>query len=135
MEIQTFAKNVGDYGCLALVYLKAACLLTGTQWDEMKALVVIKEAMRLKYIDEDCYVRNPVGLMKLATGKTFDVSKTSIGHSRSPYVAMRYECGTKAHWTLWSCNSGLIWNSLDYSNCVVNGNPVLNDVRDIVLRG
>ena len=135
MNVQTFAKTVGDYGCLALCYLYIACLETNTKWDDIEALRILKEAMSRGYIDSDCYVRDPVNLMKLATGKNFDVSKTTIGHARSPYVCMRYEAGTKAHWTVWNVNSGLIWNSLDWSNCVTNGNPILSDVRDVVMRG
>lgn len=134
MKIQTFCKNVGDYGCLALCYLYIACLLTGTKWDDNKALAVLQEAIRQKYIDEDCYVRKPAQLMKLATGGTFDVSKTDIKNARSPYVCMRYEYDGHAHWTVWSVNGGLIWHSLDWSNCVTNGQPVLSDVRDVVMR-
>ena len=134
MNVQTFAKNVGDYGCLALSYIYIACKLTDTPFDDIKALSVIKEAMKLKYIDDDCYVRDPASLMHLAVGKKFDVSKTTIGHARSPYVCMKYTAGTRSHWVVWSVNSGLEWNSLDFSNCVANGQPQLDDVRDVVIR-
>jgi hypothetical protein len=72
--------------------------------------------------------------MRLATGKRFDVSKTTIQNARSPYVCVKYERGGHGHWTVWDVNSGLEFNSLDFSQCVVNGTPNLNDVRDVVLR-
>jgi hypothetical protein len=134
MNIQTFAKNVGDYGCLAFCYLYIACKLTNTKWDDIEALRIIKQAMEMKYLDDDCFVRDPCGLMKLATGKRFDVSKTTIQNARSPYVCVKYERGGHGHWTVWDVNSGLEFNSLDFSQCVVNGTPNLNDVRDVVLR-
>ena len=134
MNIQSLCKNIGDYGCLALCYLYIACLLTNTEWDDIKAIATIKKAIELGYLDDDCYVRDPCSLMHLAVGKKFDVSKTTIGHARSPYVCMKYTAGTRAHWCVWSVNSGLEWNSLDFSNCVANGQPQLDDVRDVVIR-
>lgn len=139
MKIQTFAKSVGDNGCLALCYLYIACLYTNTEWNDFKALQVIKKAMELGYIEDDCYVKNPAGLMKLAVGRNFNVRKIPINESRGVYVAMRYEYvddknKSHGHWTVWNVNDGLVWNSLDYSNCVSIGNPCLNDVREVVIQ-
>lgn len=134
MKFQSLAISIFNECCLADVYIEAACRYNHTTLTDAKKAAVIMEAYSKGYVDEECFVKDPVNLMKLAVpGTSYTISKTDLSRCRGKFAAVRYRHNGRGHWTLFDTNTGLVYNGLDYSQCVANGVPVFDDVRDIVM--
>lgn len=80
---QTKALKIGNYGCYFLCLIKAATIATGEKLD---ILGIYTEATKRGCMDENCYMKDPAGLMQLLTGKRYTVS-----HMTDKYKAQKGE--------------------------------------------
>ena len=71
MNVQEIAKALGESGCYFISLLK----VVGREDDAIK---LFRQALSQGLIDEDCYVKNPSGLLSLAVGGAW-----SVRHGRS----------------------------------------------------
>lgn len=129
MKSQSFCLNVGKYGCLALCYLYAFLdfKLGISEWkDENKVNEELLHALLYVYqhsnaLDEDMYVKDAEALFE-CLGANVKVSKEVYDKDSTleGYNCLQFENGVNSHWVLYKDNK-LLYNSLNYSNCVENG--------------
>lgn len=113
MNIQTKCKIIGDYGCLAFIYLWCA---------ELPESLLISDFNKLwgkGIIDKECTVLDAERYfahfgIKASVNKSFEAPMDG-----SRYAA-RWECNGFAHW-VGMINGKVVENTLDYSNCVAKG--------------
>lgn len=123
MKIQTFFEKAGNGACLALSYLKAALpdatpqMLFDALWTAAENGIVDAE--------DDMFVKDAVKLMSFANpSKKFTVVKQKISTLQGlKLAAVKYELNGYGHWVLVE-KGEIIFNSLDFSNCVEYGKPV-----------
>lgn len=121
MKVQTKAKMIGEFGCLFFCYLYCS----GQYTDDKDAIVKACEFMDNRLLDADCTVLDADTLLWTLTGKRYRVTKEKISdiseiREKTP---VKYQCGQYGHWVVVE-NGKIIFNSLDWSNCVQNGKPV-----------
>lgn len=83
---QSFYLSVGNYGCYALQLVNLARTYTGEPLDDTTALLTGIHAGYLTFDfanysnQEAFYVQDPCGFLKLLTGKSWTVRKTSASY-------------------------------------------------------
>ena len=73
MNVQEVCKALGESGCYFISLLK----VVGREDD---AIRLFRQALGQGLIDEDCYVRNPSGLLSLAVGGAWTVRHESASY-------------------------------------------------------
>lgn len=140
-NIQTFCKSVGDSGCLALCYIYA-CLdiiepirlknYNKKQLNEKLICALLYVYYNTNSLADDMTVLDACGIFKAITGGQykFTVYKDNYikGDKLEGYNCVNFISGKNNHWVLYK-DGELLFNSLDYSNCVENG--VMSDIRRI----
>lgn len=130
MKIQDFCKSVGNGGCLAAVYIKAAAPKT-TPTMMFDALWSASENNIID-ANDDCYVRDAVQLMRSVNpSKSYSVTKqkiSSIEELNGQLAAVNFSKGRSNHWVLVD-KGQIIFDSLEDSQCVKYGN--VTDARII----
>lgn len=67
---QKISKIIGESGC----YFTCLCKFAGKEND---IISIYKKSLALGYIEEDCYIKDPVKILKMLTGKNYSVVKQS----------------------------------------------------------
>lgn len=80
---QAKALKIGKYGCYFLCIIKAAIMATGEKFD---ILDIYSEAIKRGCMNENCYIKDPAGLMQLLTGERYTIS-----HMTDKYKAQKGE--------------------------------------------
>lgn len=138
MRSQSFCLNVGRYGCLAICYIYAALDYTKdiSSWnDEEKVNKEILDTLQFVFynsnaLSKDMSVTDADALFKClsirckVTKYLYDKEKDQL----DGYNCVNFINGMNNHWVLYK-DSRLLYNSLDFSNCVENG--YISDVRKI----
>lgn len=129
MKSQSFCLNVGKYGCLTLCYIYAFLdYVKGiSEWkDEDKVNKELLDTLLYVYynseaLDEDMYVKDADALFDCLgiKAKVFKEVYDRNSHLQG-YNCLQFESGINSHWVLYK-DDKLLYNSLDYSNCVENG--------------
>lgn len=131
MKIQDFCKSVGNGGCLALCYIRAAL---GDKATSTMLFDALWSASENNIIDanDDCYVRDAISLMRLVNpSKSYSVTKqkiSSIEELGGQLAAVNFSRGKANHWVLVD-KGQIIFDSLEDSQCVKYGN--VTDARII----
>ena len=113
-------KQIKDNACC--IFTLMWCL--GVEPDDADAIITVSRLIDKGIIDEDCTVYWLKAIEHLsgrqATVDFVDITDIKKIKNRTP---VRYVYRNKAHWV--GVEKGKIaFNSLDYSNCVANGQPV-----------
>lgn len=111
VPIQTVMKNIGESGCYFL------CLVRFANQDFSKVVKLYNEAVQNDWMDEDCYVKDPVAILNHMGCNFTKVEKTED----SGQIAM-YKHGAHNHFVC--IERGKVWDPLGYSNTVKNGHIV-----------
>ena len=116
MQIQSFLSNVANGCCLALCYLHIAGVT-----EDLKKIDLLWKAMDRGIIEKDGYVNDAAALLRLATNKSFNIMKSTDYNEDKPVIA-KWEYNGNAHFVIVNGkDKKVIWNPLDYSNCVAKG--------------
>lgn len=76
-------------------------------------------AIEKDYVSETGFVKDADKLIKLVTGKEVQVLMTNINPNKKCIANFVY--GRNNHWCCVDENDNIIYNPLEYSNCVANG--------------
>lgn len=104
--------------CLAICYLWAF----EPDISYAKIIKILGVAIEKGYISEDGFVRDADKLIFLATGKKVRVLYSSINNGKTCCANFKY--GEKNHWVVVDGSNNILYNPLEYSNCVENGEIV-----------
>lgn len=125
MKIQDFCKSVGNGGCLALCYIRAALGEKATPTMMFDALWSASENNIID-ANDDCYVRDAISLMRLVNpSKSYSVIKQkifSIEELKGEMAAVNFQNGNFNHWVLVD-KGQIVFDSLEDSQCVKYGVP------------
>ena len=116
MQVQTFLSNVASGCCLALCYLYQAGVT-----EPMKQVELLWKAMDRGIIEKDGYVNNAEALLRLASNKSYNVTKSTMYDEDKPVIACWSYNGNNHFVIINGKDKKVIWNPLDYSNCVAKG--------------
>jgi hypothetical protein len=120
MNIQTIAKTLGETGCYFICLLRLV-------FKENDALLLYRQALQLKIIDRDCYVKDPEKLLSLAAGGKWSVKHGNL-EANGEFEIVRYErktpAGLLAHFVVGDGKGGIAYDPLDSSFTVSLGKPV-----------
>ena len=101
--------------CLALCYLWAF----EPNISYAKLIKILGVAIEKGYISEDGFVRDADKLIFLATGKKVRVLYSSINNGKICCANFKYK--NSNHWVLVDGADNIVYNPLECSNCVENG--------------
>ena len=118
---QTAIKKFNDSTCLFMCYLY--CI--GIEPDKLSSWMrYYADALDKGVLSEEGYVLDGEKLLYLLTGKKYTIEKAaidSIKDLKGPYP-VQYVCGDYGHFVVVE-NGEIVFNPLEYSNCVTNGRP------------
>ena len=111
MEIQSKLLKLGNYGYYYL------CLLKATNTSDSKILELYDYFVKKGYMTEDCYIQDPIKMLKYLTGNNYKVEKLEkLPIKYDFYIELWYNSKTGlGHFTLHD------WDSLGNSNTRLNG--------------
>lgn len=113
--IQHELEMIGKYGCYLLSILHH-------KGEEDNVLKYYRYFLKKGFIDEECYVKDPVSIMKYITGNNYNVIKTTtIPVNADIVICYYYNPTTKLHHFVYKEKDGTIWDPLGNSNTVKNG--------------
>lgn len=114
---QEICRQIWNGGCYFLCLLKFCN-------EEDNAIKWYKKALALGYIEKDCYIKNPTAILKMITGKTFNVVK-QFGAFAADLIITRYYNPTskKNHFVITDENAVVKYDPLGESYTVKNGYP------------
>lgn len=115
MGIQKEYESIGRWGCYLLCLIKAS----GKNVDE--ALNYYRLFLSKQWIDEGCYVKNPVAILKYLTGKDYSVKKSAIKEDADVVIEYWYNKATGLHHFVLRQKNGELFDPLGKSNTVANG--------------
>lgn len=113
-KIQDLANNC----CLCLCYIWAF----EPNISYAKLIKILGVAIEKDYISEDGFVRDADKLIFLATGKKVRVLYSSVNNGKICAANFKYKSNN--HWVLVDADDNIIYNPLEHSNCVENGEIV-----------
>lgn len=111
MRAQDKAVQIGKSGCLALCYIKLACMLSGMEAsDPLIHLVMSFDNLVAKGImDSDCYINDAEKFIKETTGLDVEVTKPTEYNSADPIIAYNNK-----HFVIIKGNDkNIVWNSMN----------------------
>lgn len=83
MEIQEICKTIGGSGCYFLTLLHFAKI-------EDEAVKYYKQFVKNKWLDEDCFVRQPTEIMKCLFGGEWRVVKSDKDDFKADFAVLLY---------------------------------------------
>ena len=113
---QRICKSLGESGCYFFCLLKFAN-------KENDAINIYKEALALNFIDKDCYIKDPVALLKHLTNKKYCVIKQTESPVDGDLIIARLvnnRTGLK-HFVMVDKNNNVIYDPLEESVTVKEG--------------
>lgn len=113
--IQDKVKELADNCCLAMCYEE----LWGIH-DDGDKLKILAEAIRQGYVEWGGTVVNPIGIARLCGHKEIVDIKKSTKYDGHDTVVANFKHGSYNHFVLVK-DGKVVWNSLDNSKCVENG--------------
>lgn len=132
-KIQDFFKSAGEGGCLAMCYIFAS-LGKSTTASLMFDALYQAAGNNIIDVDDDCYVRDAVSLMRSVNpSKRYSVTKqkiSSIEELGGKLAAVNFQNGNFNHWVLVE-HGQIIFDSLEDSQCVKYGRPTSARVIEI----
>lgn len=111
-------KQLADNCCLCMCYLWAF----EPNISYAKLIKILGVAIEKGYISEDGFVRDADKLIFLATGKKVKVLYSSVNNGKICAANFKYK--SYNHWVLVDADNNIIYNPLERSNCVENGEIV-----------
>lgn len=123
MVVQSVCKALGASGCyfLSLLHLVDA---------DLNALTLYDLSVRKKYLDYDCFVENPAGILNLATGYKWTVRYENADYKTLPTEReiLRFERKTTtvtyAHFVVGDGLGNVVYDPLGDSETVKSGKLV-----------
>ena len=114
---QEICRQIWNGGCYFLCLLKFCN-------EEDNAIFWYKECVKKDYMGDDCYIKNPTAILRLVTGKNFNVVKQS-GAYAADLVITRYYCPKTEHnhFVITDENAVVKYDPLGESYTVKNGYP------------
>lgn len=111
MEIQSKLLKLGNGGCYFL------CLLKATNTSDSNILEYYDYFVKKGYMTEDCYIQDPVKILKYLTGNNYKVEKLEKLPTKYDFAIYHYYNSKTGlgHFTLKD------WDSLGNSNTRLNG--------------
>lgn len=119
-KLSKVSKQIYDYGCYFLSLLYAA---RDVEPDVLDMFFYYEVFTSRGWMGEDCFVKDPVSMLKYLTGRDFKIKKSNVYDTTADIVIARwYNPSTKiAHFTLQDKADNVLWDSLGNSNTVANG--------------
>lgn len=114
--IQSMLKKLGDEGCYFL------CLLKACNVPNSKVIDAYCECLGRELIEEDCYVNDPVAVLRLFGMDAVRVNKVDAGRAISGQpllIVACYEWNRQSHFVIISKDG--VWDPLGESKTVKNG--------------
>ena len=127
-KILKYGEIIYKYGCLAMCYLY--CM--GIDVDSMIEILVDildKNKPQETGLDSDCTVNNAVQFIYYVSGRKVNVFKENPPLKEiKAFTPVRFTKDNNNHWVVVK-NGKIVFNSLEWSNCVENGKPIplIND--------
>jgi len=123
MNTQEICKILGDYGCyfLSLLHLVKS---------DYGAITLYRLALDKKYIDPDCYVRDPGAVLRLAAGEKWEVRHEPANYIpwENEFEILRFERKTTgttySHFVVGDGRGGVAYDPLGKSRTVAEGKLV-----------
>ena len=135
-NLQSILKEAGEHCCLATDYIYAVLDFLHVPEhlrDGFAVAALIGAYKSGEFVEDEFYVRNPVGLMKMVAeqlGAEIECNVTKKENissykdlPESGYAAVRHDYNDHNHWIL-AKDQFRIYDSIDDSVCVKNGKPV-----------
>lgn len=114
---QEICRQIWNSGCYFLCLLKFCN-------EEDNAIKWYKKALSLGYMEKDCYINNPTAILKMITGKNFNVVKQSGAFAADLIITRYYNpISKKNHFVITDENAVVKYDPLGKSNTVKNGYP------------
>lgn len=116
MEEQKICKSLGESGCYFFCLLKFAN-------KENDAINIYKEAVALNFMDKDCFIKDPVALLKHLTNKKYSVVKQTESPVDGDLIIARFankRTGLK-HFAIVDKNNNITYDPLGESVTVSEG--------------
>lgn len=104
--------------CLALCYIHAFA----PDISFANLVKVLGVAIEKGYISEDGFVRDADQFIHLLCCKKIRVLYSTVNNGK--FCAANFKCGANNHWVLVDANDNVVYNPLEHSNCVENGEIV-----------
>lgn len=114
-QYQDKLKELANNCCLALCYIHAF----EPDVSYAKMVKYLGVALEKGYITEAGYVADADKLIFLVSGKKVKVLHSSINNGKM--CIANFINGKYNHWCLVDANDNVVYNPLEYSNCVENG--------------
>lgn len=128
---QSLMKILADNCCLFMCYVEYC----GIDPDTLSGwMPYFQHALEKKLIDEESTVLQPEKLIYSLTGRTCTVEKLSLSCELKDIkekTIVKFSHNGYGHWVIVE-NGEVIFNSLDYSNCVVKGK--ITDARIVKMK-
>lgn len=134
-NLQSIMEEAGKYACLALDYIYTVLdfLQVPEHLRDGFAVAALIGAYKSGvFIENEFYVRNPVGLMKMVAEQIGAEIKCNVEKKENissykdlpetGYAAVRHDYNENNHWIL-AKDQFRVYDSLDDSVCVKNGKP------------
>lgn len=121
MEIQDIYLSLGKWGCLLFCYLNEACI-------KVDIVKHFSRLVELGIIDKECFVLDGNRLLKFFGSE----KRVARGINKNGNTIVPYKNGSNEHFTVVDVNKNIVFNSLENSNCVNNGEPNWEKARYLV---
>ena len=123
-------KAIKDYACCAfsLIYW------LGIDCSDIDAIMLVSDLMNHKALDPDCTVYWAECIKQLTGREMESLEKVQIKDLKKikEKTIVKFSNGGYSHWVV--CENGkVVFNSLQYSNCVTKGKPT--EARIIKIKG
>lgn len=114
---QKICKVLGEGGCYFLSLLHLAN-------QEDRAIYWYKRSVDEGWIDEECYLWSPVGLLKALFDVSYTVTISEKIDKDADFIIAKYKNETYCHYVVVDKKGNVIWDPLEKSNTVKNGKVV-----------
>jgi hypothetical protein len=118
MKLQSKAKMIGEYGCLAMCYIYCS----GIKEDFAHYMDLISKTMDMRILDSDCTVLSAQRFIKYVSGRNAQITKKAIStiEDIKEKTPVRFSRNGFSHWVVVE-NGQIVFDSLDSSKCVKYG--------------
>lgn len=113
--VQHEFEMIGRYGCYMLCLIKAS----GKNVDD--ALTYYRLFKNMRWIDDECYVKDPSSILSYLTNEDYSVKKSTIKENADVVIEYWYNKTTRLHHFVLRQKNGELWDPLGKSNTVANG--------------
>lgn len=119
-KLETICQNINKAGCY-MMCLSFAALHSESNFDQL--LGIYKTLVDQRWVDDDCYVKDPCSILKYFTGNDFKVEKTHVYDDEADIKIARFfnkRTGLN-HFVLMQDEKAVLWDPVENSVTVREG--------------